>query len=577
MSTNAILEALVAASRNAPAALMIKATLAMLAALLLLRLTARASAALRHLVAAAAFGALLLLPLAALLVPARVMTVPAAAPAAAAPAAAEPERGATPTSAAASAAATVAPPVTASPRPLDLARIALGGYLAGVAACAAVPLLGLWRMRGVRRAAEVSVPGTRLANDMARELGLDGGIEVAVSQELAVPLTFGWTEPVILLPAEADEWDEAERGRALRHELEHIARGDWAAHLLARAALALYWAHPAAWALWRRLRLEAERACDDAVIRSQGQPVPYAEQLVALARRLSGRGAVPALSMAARSHLGLRVESILDRRRPRTPRSRLASLAVTAAALAAVLAIAPLRVIGAVGPLPAAALDDRREKHHDDDDDDDPGRDSRDEALFNAARRGDREGVRRLLDQGAKADAVLYGDGTPLLAAARGGHLEIMETLIAAGADVNRGVEGDGNALTAAAKRGQLEAVRLLLDRGADVDRGVPGDGNALIMAAGEGRLEVMGYLLEHGAGIEQVVPGDENPLIKACESGELGAAKLLLSRGANVNARVWSDTDERGRGEWRTPLLMARRNGHTELVKLLRAAGAQE
>ena len=150
---------------------------------------------------------------------------------------------------------------------------------------------------------------------------------------------------MILLPAESADWTPAETARALRHELEHIARGDWAVHLLSRAALALYWPHPFAWALWRTLRLEAERACDDAVIRSQGQAEPYAEQLVTLARRLRGVAGVPALSMATRSTLGRRVDAILDDRLRRAPLSRAATLLAFAAALACVLALAPVRVV----------------------------------------------------------------------------------------------------------------------------------------------------------------------------------------------------------------------------------------
>ncbi len=222
----------------------------------------------------------------------------------------------------------------------------------------------------MRRDGEVSVAGTRLANEAARREGMPGGIEVAVSTELAVPITFGWTRPVILLPAEAAEWAPAEMQRAIRHELEHIARGDWATHILARAALALYWPHPFAWALWRRLRLEAERACDDAVIRSQGQAEPYAEQLVALARRLRGRGAVPALSMATRSTLGERVEAILDDRLRRDPRSRATALFALAAGLACVLAIAPVRVVFAAATVTRTAIPDRprrRPTSHDDD------------------------------------------------------------------------------------------------------------------------------------------------------------------------------------------------------------------
>jgi ankyrin repeat protein len=438
----------------------------------------------------------------------------------------------------------------------------------GVAWLGASLLIGIGRLFRLGSRADVSVAGTRLANEMARAERLRGGIEVVVSSRLAVPMTFGWTHPVILLPAETAQWGEAELARAIRHELEHIARGDWTTHIVSRLALALYWPHPFAWMLWRRLRLEAERACDDAVIRSHGSAEPYAEQLVSLARRLTGRGAVPALSMATRSNLGLRVEAILDRGRRRAPRSLRASIGVGVAAVAGMLAIAPFRVIGA--PLAAAQAAD-------DEDSDDEDADPLDEALLEAAERGALDRMRRLLDRGARADAAIQGDGSPLIAAARRGQIEAMKMLIAAGADVNRGVSGDGSALIMAAREGHLEAVRLLLENGADIDLGVPGDGNALIMSAGEGRLDVVRFLLDRGASLEKVVAGDENPLIKASESGQAEAVRLLIARGANVNARVWTVRGIRSGGEWRTPLVMARRNRHQDVVQILLAAGARE
>jgi len=552
-----ILDLVVAAGTNAVGALAIKATLALLSALLLIRLARGASASLRHLLAAATFGVLLLLPLAAMLVPARVITVPPPAVPAA-------ESDSLPAVPFAGRASTAASP-WATWRLPSAAELALGFYLSGVAYLATSLLVGIVRLHRVRGRAEVSVAGTRLANTAARQEGLPGGIEVAVTDELAVPITFGWAHPVLLLPAETADWDEQEMGRAIRHEVEHIARGDWATHVVSKAALALYWPHPFAWVLWRRLRLEAERACDDAVIRSHGQAETYAEQLVALARRLRGRGSVPALSMATRSNLGLRVDAILDGRLRRAPRSRLASLLVGGAAVAAVLAIAPFRVLGAAVPVDDEPLEFREGRRLD-------------EALLEAAEEGDLARMRRLIDQGARADAAIHGDGSPLIAAARRGRLDAIEILIAAGANVNRGVGGDGNALINAAREGHLEAVRLLLEKGADIDAGVPGDGNALIMAAGAGQIDVVRFLLDQGAALEKVVPGDENPLIHACEGGQAEVVRLLIERGANVNARVRAGRQFGGRGgEWRTPLSMARRHGHDDVVRILRAAGARE
>jgi bla regulator protein blaR1 len=559
-----MIETLLRAGENVWVALAVKATLAMVAALIVLRLAHRAAASARHLVAAAVFGVLLLLPLVATLAPARVIAVarPAAAPAATrAPA----EGLQSPAAAAPSSPA--APAGWTLPR-VSPADVVAAAYLTGVAVLLLSLAAGVRRLRGLYRRAEVSVSGTRLANEAARREGMEGGIEVAVSPELAVPVTFGWSHPVILLPMEASQWDEPEVARAIRHELEHVARGDWGTHTASRVALALYWMHPLAWVLWHRLRLEAERACDDAVVRSLGQAETYAEQLVSLARRLRDSGSVPALAMSTRSTLGVRVDSILDERRRRTPRSRWASLAVAAASLACVLAIAPFQVVGAALP----AIDDAGALH-DEEDEADP----RAAALMAAAQRGDLRRMKRLLDAGADADAVVPGDGSPLIAAARGGSVEAIEMLIAAGANVNRGVSGDGNALTAAARGGHLEAVRALLDRGADVDAGVPGDGNALIMAAGDGQMEVVRLLLDRGAGLETVVEGDENPLIHASEGGQAEVVRLLIDRGANVNARVWAARHEGGGGEWRTPLAMARRRGHAAVVRILQAAGARE
>jgi beta-lactamase regulating signal transducer with metallopeptidase domain len=556
--SESIREAVLLAGRHPLAVLAVKATAALLLGLLLLRLCAGASAALRHLVAAATFATLLLLPLSALLAPPRVIRV-------AAPQAARPRTAAPPVKASAPAAAA---PVASRPS-LALRPLAYGVEVLGTSWLLLSLLAGVVRLRRMYTRAEVSVAGTRLANEMAREAGLSAGVQVAVSRELAVPITFGASHPVILLPVETTEWTEEELRRALRHELEHVSRGDWATHLLARGALALYWPHPLAWVLWRRLRLEAERACDDAVLRGQAAPESYAEQLVALARRLRDRGAVPALSMATRTNLGLRVESILDPGRRRGPRSRPLVAAVALGALAAALTLAPLQVMAAVAGGDAV----RDVQSRGDEDEADP----LEVALMEAAGRGDLQKMQQLLDRGAKADAAVPGDGSPLIAAARKGRLEAMERLIAAGADVNRGVEGDGSPLINAAQEGHLEAVRLLLDRGADIDRGVSGDGNPLIMAAGDGRLEVVRLLLDRGAAIEKVVPGDENPLIHGSEGGHADVVRLLLERGANVNARVWAEGGPHGRGEWRTALLMARRNRHEEVVHILLAAGARE
>jgi beta-lactamase regulating signal transducer with metallopeptidase domain len=564
MTAETILRVLTAWDGSQWGSFAMKTTACLAAGLLFVRAARRGPASLRHLLVVATFGMLLLLPATIAVVPARVVRIPVASPPH--PARASAETSPRTSSAAVGSVASGLSAFTSGRSVAETLLLGAVGLYLGVAAGLALSLAGgVRRLRRLHRAADVSVEGTRLANEMARAHGIPTGIQVAVSDDLAIPFTFGALRPVILLPVSVRGWGDLEVRRAIRHELEHIDRRDWAAQTLTRLISILYWPHPLVWVLWKRLRIEAERACDDAVIRGSDSAAPYAEQLVSLARRLSPRDSVPALAMAARTSLGVRVEAILDRRLRRAPRTRASAFAAAAVAAVSLLGIAPFRVVTAAV---RTAAPDRSV----DADDADP----LDRALMIAAASDDLAAMKRMLDRGARPNAAIDGDGSALIAAARRGHLEAMSLLIASGADVNLGVPGDGNPLTEAARRGRLEAVRFLVEHGARIDEGIEGDGNALIMAAGEGRLEVVRFLVDHGASIEKVVAGDENALIHASEGGQADVVRFLIARGANVNARVRVDSADGGT-EWRTPLRMARRGGHEEVVRILLAAGARD
>jgi len=268
--------------------------------------------------------------------------------------------------------------------------------------------------------------------------------------------------------------------------------------------------------------------------------------------------------MANRSDLSARVASMLDSTQRR---GRAGFLAAAAATTAATL------VLGLIGPLTAVAQSSRTQSAEAS-----PRRATAlDKALYEAAEAGDLRDIDQLLKSGARVNAVLRGDGTPLLGAARKGQLAAVTLLLDSGADPNVSVPGDGTALIAAAAGGHANIVSLLLDRGADPNLGVPGDGNPLIMAASEGRAEIVTLLLGRGARMEEVVAGDENALCKASEQGQLNVVKLLVNRGANVNVRIWVEHSQGQDGEWRSPLIMARRGGHQSVVDFLIASGARE
>jgi beta-lactamase regulating signal transducer with metallopeptidase domain/ankyrin repeat protein len=563
--------------------ILMKVTMVLLLGLIATRLAARARASVRHLLLASTLGALIALPLAAALAPDLVVAIRL-------PQATDPSAVPTDAAAVARAQAPARPEglVSSASTSLDGARAAwqtstgmsIPALLRLLWAAGAILLLAflanaLRKVRAVRRCGIPWLAGQTAAEALARDSGISRPLTIILHEDVPAPVTCGWSSPTIVFPMDARDWSESDLQRAFVHELEHVRRGDWPMQLAARAICAAYWFHPLVWIAWRRLCLESERACDDAVV-NRAEQADYAEQLVTLAERLAHSQAQPVLSMANRSDLSVRVKAVLDRTQLRGRAGASLVAATVAGASVFVLALAPVRVeavpdqrADTTGGRSASAVRNDR------------GRASTraiNVAIVEAAEQGDIDEVTELLDDGADVNAVVPGDGTPLLVAAREGHRTLVRLLLDRGADADIGVEGDGNALIMAAREGFRDIVTMLLDRGADVNAAVPGDGNALIMAAREGHRDIVTMLLDRGASIDEVVPGDENALISASGEGDLDVVQLLVGRGADVNARVWA---EQGwpdrRGEWRTPLSMARKGGHTSVVRYLQSVGAVE
>ena len=130
-----------------------------------------------------------------------------------------------------------------------------------------IPIIrALLHVRSLRR---YSLPwryGQAVVEDLAP--GTRRRVEVLLHESLPGPMTCGVLKPVIFLPVDARSWDKQDLERALVHEFEHVRRYDWAIHCLARVACGAYWFHPLVWTAWRQLTLEAERSCDDAVLRN---------------------------------------------------------------------------------------------------------------------------------------------------------------------------------------------------------------------------------------------------------------------------------------------------------------------
>ena len=326
--------------------ILVKVTITIALALGLSRALTRSRAAVRHLVLMAAFGVLLILPVAARITPAIEVAVPLATSQFADQGPfVFPGEAPVPTSTTARTSTSTSTGHSAPIRraPLSLASVLVGVWLAGAVLFAVPMILGLRQMRTLRRTAGSWPEGQALAHRIASVAGLTRTVDVRLHDSVSGPMTCGVVRPSILLPTDARLWPEADLHAAVVHELAHVARFDWLHQCFARAIAALYWFHPLVWIARRRLVLEAERACDDAVLRS-AEATAYADQLVLLAARLS-TVKQPALAMANRADLAARIRSVLDGTQARGQAGRWAVTATSLAALAAILVISPLTIV----------------------------------------------------------------------------------------------------------------------------------------------------------------------------------------------------------------------------------------
>ncbi|QFZ21679.1 ankyrin repeat domain-containing protein [Saccharothrix syringae] len=239
----------------------------------------------------------------------------------------------------------------------------------------------------------------------------------------------------------------------------------------------------------------------------------------------------------------------------------------------------------------------------------------RDERLVAACWSGDLDAVAELLRFGAHVDHRDPDSGlTPLLIAAGRGDAELTRRLVAAGADVHAvDSAGGATALHKACQGGALAVVDALVNAGAFIDAVTPTTGHTPVMdAVWFKNPEIAKYLLDRGAGLnttthygfslrqhfeyelnvnttgkEKILRAhqyvqerqacDERRaadqlLMAAVTQGDVAGTRKLLGDGAPVDERF---PVVNGFNDAHTPLLVAARDGHTEIARLLLEAGA--
>jgi ankyrin repeat protein len=160
--------------------------------------------------------------------------------------------------------------------------------------------------------------------------------------------------------------------------------------------------------------------------------------------------------------------------------------------------------------------------------------------LVGAVRDGNVEAVRFLLEQRADANAA-EGDGLSALHwAARRGEPEIAKLLLDSGATADAKTRnGAYTPLHEASKAGNAAVARVLLIAGADPAAGTTtGGATPLHFAAISGSASAVNVLLEYGAEIDAREAGaDQTPLTWAAAGNHIETVTALLNGGANPEA----------------------------------------
>lgn len=156
---------------------------------------------------------------------------------------------------------------------------------------------------------------------------------------------------------------------------------------------------------------------------------------------------------------------------------------------------------------------------------------------------------------------------SPIFIAVDYGHLEILRVFLETGADViSVKDENDYTPLHWACSNGQIEIVKILFEHGAEVDD------EGLSLARDEDHKEVVKFILEH-IDLYKGLEADVDAIMeKACREGDLARVQKLMEEG--YDCKKWMDDE--GKYHQFSPMFMALKYGHFEIIQLFTEAGVE-
>ena len=208
-------------------------------------------------------------------------------------------------------------------------------------------------------------------------------------------------------------------------------------------------------------------------------------------------------------------------------------------------------------------------------------------ALMIAAGAGSLESVRDLAQHGADVNAAEpLGGQTALMWAAAEGHSVVVAGLIELGARVDAASKAGFTPLVFATIKDEAEPMRILLAAGADPNVTLRSGARPIVVALQYRHTAAALRLIDGGADIAVRDRSGNSMLHLAAQTGDIRLVRSLLAKLADPNARTPKSTapvGARGSGGGgrggptgeQTPLMMAARGDHEDVMRALVEAGA--
>jgi ankyrin repeat protein len=216
------------------------------------------------------------------------------------------------------------------------------------------------------------------------------------------------------------------------------------------------------------------------------------------------------------------------------------------------------------------------------------GADTGHSPLVDAAKSGDKDAVRSLLQKKADPNAADADGTTALHWAAHNDNLESADLLVRAGAKVNAVTDLGVTPLWLASENGSSTMVRRLLEAGANPNLALLSGETPLMVAARSGYPDPVELLLAKGANANAHGPRGQTALMWAVSQQHPEVVKVLIAHHADLNLRsdVWTDVmavpphgylpyNKAIPHGGETAFMFAARTGDLASAKLLAAAGA--